>query len=62
MNDSGHGCLVISRKRGESVQIGDVRVTVVRVGTKGRIRLSIEAPKNVKIVRTELIPEQQFNT
>lgn len=51
--------LVLSRKLGQSIQIGDdVVVTVVRVeGLK--VRLGIEAPQSVRIVRTELEQELQ---
>ena len=46
--------LCLSRKLYESIKIGeDVTVTVVRLGS-GSVRLGIEAPKNVRIVRTEL--------
>lgn len=45
--------LVLSRKSGESIQIGDAVVTVVR-SRNGTVRLAIEAPREVPIVRTEL--------
>jgi carbon storage regulator len=46
---------VLTRRAGESVQIGDdVTVHVVGVGG-GRVRLMIVAPKEVKILRTEII-------
>lgn len=45
--------LVLSRKVGESVKIGDAVVTIVRIDD-GRIRIGIDAPPNVKILRTEL--------
>lgn len=47
--------LVLSRKLGESIRIGeDITITVVNVD-RGKIRLGIEAPAEVKIMRTELI-------
>lgn len=47
--------LVLSRKLGESVKIGDdVVVTVVYVD-RVRIKLGIEAPRDVSVVRSELI-------
>ena len=53
--------LVITRKNGESVRIGDgITVTVVEVG-KDRVRIGINAPKDVKIVRTELAETEAFN-
>jgi len=47
--------LVISRKLWERVQIGpNVFVTVTRIGPE-TVRLGIEAPEDVHIVRCELI-------
>ena len=45
--------LVLTRKPGETIHIGDAVVHVVSNG-KGRVRLSIEAPKETKILRGEL--------
>ncbi len=46
--------LVLSRKSGETVQIADnISITVSRVRSD-RVRLSIEAPKSVRVVRKEL--------
>ena len=45
--------LVLSRKRGEHLEIGDdVTVTVVSVAG-GRVRIGITAPKSVEIRRPE---------
>jgi carbon storage regulator len=46
--------LVLSRKVGQSIQIGDeIRVTVTQV-RGGRIRIGIDAPEAVSIRRSEL--------
>lgn len=45
--------LVLSRKRGQKIRIGETIVTVTRV-TGGRVRLGIEAPRAVPVVRGEL--------
>lgn len=46
--------LVLSRKLNQNVVIGDV-VTVKVLGVKGNtVKLGIEAPKNVRILRGEL--------
>lgn len=46
--------LVLSRKPGEKVMIGDeVAVTIVRIGPNA-VRIGIEAPKHMNIVREEL--------
>lgn len=47
--------LVLSRKIGESIQIaGDIRVTVTEV-RGGRVRLAIEAPSSVRVLRKEIV-------
>lgn len=46
--------LVLSRKKGEGIQIGDAVVTVVDI--RGTIvRLGIEADREIPIVRLELV-------
>lgn len=46
--------LVVSRKIGERVLIGDkIAVTVVKVGNGG-VRIGIEAPPEMAIIREEL--------
>lgn len=53
--------LVLSRKVGERIVIGDqIRVTVVRVNG-GNVRLGIEAPQATSILREELQVEQPAN-
>ena len=47
--------LVLSRKVGQRILIGDqITVTIVRVG-QGGVRIGIEAPADVAVVREELI-------
>ena len=51
--------LVLSRKVGERIRIGDgIVVTVVRV-TGGGVRLGIEAPPEMPVIREELYQEIQ---
>jgi len=46
--------LVLSRKAGERIWIGDdISVTVVRI-SGGGVRIGIEAPKELPVVREEL--------
>ena len=46
--------LVLSRKAGESVYIGnDVSVTIVKVNGR-QVKLKIDAPREVSILREEL--------
>ena len=50
--------LVLTRKLMEKLFIGDdVCVTVVRL-EGGQVRLGIEAPRDVAVVRAELVPER----
>lgn len=47
--------LVLSRKKGEAIQIADeIKITIVDI-RGGRVRLSIEAPRSVRVVRNELL-------
>ena len=47
--------LVLSRKSGEAIFIGDtVKVTIVRIGPN-TVRIGIEAPRGMNIVREELV-------
>ena len=48
--------LVLSRRESERIQLGDsIVVTVVRV-SGDRVRLGIEAPADVRVLRCELEP------
>ena len=50
--------LVLARKLGERILVGDaIVITVVRT-SKGSVRLGIEAPDDVAIIREELRAEQ----
>ncbi|SIO61215.1 carbon storage regulator, CsrA [Singulisphaera sp. GP187] len=47
--------LVLSRKRMEQIVIGsDIRITVVKL-EGGQVRLGIEAPSEVMVLREELL-------
>jgi len=47
--------LVLSRRVGETLLIGDdVRITILRVNRK-KVRVGIEAPKEVVVLRSELV-------
>lgn len=52
--------LIVTRKRGESVVInGNIVVTVVEFFGNTKIRLGIDAPKSVKILREELVGSEE---
>ena len=51
------GQLVLSRKPGESIIINnDITITVIEID-RGKVRLGIAAPRNVPILRSEIIKE-----
>lgn len=53
--------LILQRRTGESVVIGeDIRVTVVSI-EGGRVRLAISAPPEVSILRSELLDAKLVN-
>ena len=49
--------LVLSRKIGESIDVGGSRITVLEVRPGGRVKLGIDANPNVQILRGELLEE-----
>lgn len=49
--------LVVSRKIGESILIGDnIEINILDI-SEGIIKIGIEAPKKIKILRKELLKE-----
>lgn len=49
--------LVLTRKQNEGILIGnDIVITVINI-EGDKIRLGIEAPKNVRVIREELLRE-----
>lgn len=54
--------MILQRKAGESLLIGDdIQVTVVSVEAGGRVRLAIEAPRSMTILRNELRSAMDVN-
>jgi carbon storage regulator len=50
--------LVLSRKMGEKILIGDdIEVTIVRIGPN-TVRVGVNAPRDYDVVRSELIEER----
>ena len=53
--------LILRRKKDESILIGDnIRITVIECAGDG-VRLAIDAPKQISIVREELSEAEQSN-
>lgn len=52
--------LVLTRKTGQRLFIGkDVVVTVGKVFEDGRVRLCVDAPRTVNVVREELLTKER---
>jgi carbon storage regulator len=47
--------LVLTRKKGETIQIGDSIVVKVISTGRGKTKLGIEAPTTVRVLRGELV-------
>jgi Carbon storage regulator (could also regulate swarming and quorum sensing) len=53
--------LVISRKTGEALVVSDnIKITIVSIGND-KVSIGIEAPKEIKIVRQELLETIEAN-
>ena len=47
--------LVLTRKKDESIRIGDdIVIKVIRTG-KGHIKIGVDAPQHIRVVREELL-------
>lgn len=48
--------LLLSRKKNEKIMVGDnIVLTVVSVDSFGNVKLGIDAPDHIKILREELV-------
>jgi len=49
--------LVLQRNSGQSITIGkDIRITIIRNRSRGGVKVGIEAPRHIKVLREELEP------
>ncbi len=48
--------LVLSRKTGERLKLGDSIVVTILELSRGKVRIGIQAPPNVVVLRDELEP------
>lgn len=50
--------LVLSRRLGDKIKIGEnIWITVVDID-RGKVRIGIDAPRNVVVMREELLPHE----
>jgi carbon storage regulator len=53
------GMLVLSRKLSQQVMIGtDIRITIVKL-ERNQVRLGIEAPRDITVLRAELLAKDE---
>lgn len=49
--------LILTRKQSEKIKIGDdIEITILEI-SQGNVKIGVEAPKKVKVIRYELIDE-----
>ncbi len=53
--------LILSRRESESLKIGDDITITIHEIQGGRVRIGISAPKNISIMRTELLQIAEQN-
>jgi len=52
--------LILGRKQGEEIKISeDITITILSVTEGGNVRLGITAPKDVTVVRSELVEDEK---
>ena len=51
--------LVLTRRKNETIRIGDEIIVTVIESKGGSVRIGIQAPQEIRIVRSELIPGSQ---
>jgi carbon storage regulator len=51
--------LVISRKVGEKVRIGNAWLTVLDIDGRGNVRLGVTAPRDVPVHRAEVVERME---
>lgn len=60
--EKGIHMLVLSRKKDETIilkgpNMEDIRITVVRIDNRNKVRIGIEADKEITVLRSELTTE-----
>ncbi|MDR0975037.1 MAG: carbon storage regulator [Ruminococcus sp.] len=53
--------LIISRKKDESILIGEnIKITLIETGD-GRVKIGVDAPREVRVIRAEAADMLEFN-
>jgi carbon storage regulator len=50
--------LVLTRRKGEAIKVGHYLTIVVVSTASGKVKLGIEAPRFIPVLRTEIIEKQ----
>lgn len=58
--------LVLSRKKDEAIvlqgpNMEDIRITIVRIDNRNKVRIGIEADKEITVLRSELTSELDYD-
>jgi carbon storage regulator CsrA len=59
--------LVLSRKKDETIilkgpNMEDIKITVVRIDNRNKVRIGIEADKEITVLRSELDSDSEFDS
>lgn len=53
--------LILQRKAGESILIGEnIKISIIEIGSD-KIKIAVDAPKEIPILRTELLEAADIN-
>lgn len=52
--------LILSRRCGERIFIGSDIIITIRAIDRNKVRVGIEAPRNIPVYREELLPVQEL--
>lgn len=55
--------LVLSRKKDETILLKisnseDIKITIVKIDNKNKVRIGIDAPREVTVIRSELVAKE----
>jgi len=54
--------LILARRADEAILVGDdIRIVICKVGQNGSVRVGVEAPNGLKILREELVTGEEID-